>query len=661
MTLITSFTKRSMRAFASIFRFSLRKNTGSLLLYGFLQMVLLPLILLIHLMNAVANHGMYSVTLDIYLPAAFSDCLRLLFPLGAVPLMLVFVIVFSIQLFRYMHGKRSVDLFHALPVGRTPLLLGKYCAGLFSLIVPFLCNILLCLLIGAFYGALGSSTTAFLLHYVLWFLLMTISCFTFAMLIAVCSGTTMEMMVSGTLISVSWPLAVLLVMLLIEELLPGYIPGYDITAITALSPVIAAFVPFAAPLLVLTGTDTISFWFTAWWIFLPVVMLVTAVFTYRRRKSEAAENPLSFPVLKILIRLVTTFAAGLGFGFLMYMFFGLEQSFFIGALAGSIAAHIVAEALYARGFKGMLKSFRWYAVPVVLFVVLYLSLSTGLFGYDIRIPPEEQIASAKISIPQNFYHAEVTDTEGYYYSYDYNQGSFSKEDGTLLTDLLPSTDDPVLLKMITTLHQTAVENNRSLSYPYRLGAFQPWSDTIEIEYSLKNGTVFSRRIPVSAGGRLYESLSTQARAIASDETFRRQSNLAYYLTPAYIESVELSGHWSAQTLRPRDEVLQDLLNALLADSNKFGYFEDETTAPESGPEGAETYADLQSYVTIILNLKDSFSPQEGSVLWTLAGGDPGPVSYTGGTAFTINARCTNTLAFLEDAGWDIASLNQPYS
>ena len=123
----------------------------------------------------------------------------------------------------------------------------------------------------------------------------------------------------------------------------------------------------------------------------------------------------------------------------------------------------------------------------------------------------------------------------------------------------------------------------------------------------------------------------------------------------------LSGHWSAQTLRPRDEVLQDLLNALLADSNKFGYFEDETTAPESGPEGAETSADLQSYVTIILNLKDSFSPQEGSVLWALAGGDPGPVSYTGGTAFTINARCTNTLAFLEDAGWDIASLNQPYS
>ncbi len=97
----------------------------------------------------------------------------------------------------------------------------------------------------------------------------------------------------------------------------------------------------------------------------------------------------------------------------------------------------------------------------------------------------------------------------------------------------------------------------------------------------------------------------------------------------------------------------------LADSNKFGYFEDETTAPESGPEGAETSADLQSYVTIILNLKDSFSPQEGSVLWALAGGDPGPVSYTGGTAFTINARCTNTLAFLEDAGWDIASLNHP--
>ncbi len=117
------------------------------------------------------------------------------------------------------------------------------------------------------------------------------------------------------------PLAVLLVMLLIEELLPGYIPGYDITAITALSPVIAAFVPFAAPLLVLTGTDTISFWFTAWWIFLPVVMLVTAVFTYRRRKSETAENPLSFPGTENSDPSGGDIRRRTRLRFLMYMFF----------------------------------------------------------------------------------------------------------------------------------------------------------------------------------------------------------------------------------------------------------------------------------------------------------------------------------------------------
>lgn len=662
MTLTISFRKHSLREFSSIFRFSLRKNLGTLLLYGFLQMILLPLILLIHLMNVYANRGSYGATEDVLLPSAFSSCLNLLFPIAAVPLMLVFVIVFSIQLFRYMHGKRSVDLFHSLPVRRTPLLLGKYCAGLFSLLIPFLCNILLCVIIGALYGALDAGTAAFLVPRILWFLIMAASCFAFAMLAAVCSGTTMEMMLSGILVSVSWPLSVLLVMVLVESLLPGYMPKYDITAITALSPVVAAFLPFAMPIFSATvsaaeSTASMPVFFTVWWIVLPVAMLIAAVAAYRRRKSESAENTISLPVVKILIRLMTTFAAGLGFGFLMYAIFNMGRAFFIGALAGSVAAHIVAQALYARGFKGMLKSFRWYAVPAVLFFALYFSLATGFFGYDTRIPKADEIASAQIELPQSFYQAQGVN-EGSYYSYDYNRGYFYGEKGETLVSVCPQTDDPAILKEVTELHQTVVENNRSLCYPYRLNTFDQiaWDNNIEIEYTLKNGSVFSRKVPISYGGSLYETLYQKGQAIASSETFRKQSNLAYYLEPEYIDTVDLNGSWSSQTLKPGSAIKQELLDAILADSGNFGYYEDYAAETAEGDLPAAT--DKYGNVTISLNLQSSFSLKEGSVLYDLTGGYSGPVSYNGGASFTVNPRCTHTLAFFEKEGWDIDALNE---
>ena len=95
MTLTTSYRKRIFREFSAIFRFSLRKIRGTLFLYGFLQTILLPLLLLLNI-EAKRNSSLSSPVPS----TAFSDALRVLFPLTAVPLMLIFSVVFILQLFR---------------------------------------------------------------------------------------------------------------------------------------------------------------------------------------------------------------------------------------------------------------------------------------------------------------------------------------------------------------------------------------------------------------------------------------------------------------------------------------------------------------------------------------------------------------------------------
>ena len=651
MTLITSYRKHVLREFSAIFRFSLRKLRGMLFLYGFLQTILLPLLLLLNIESARNSPLSHTVP-----SSAFYDALRVLFGVTAVPLMLIFSVVFVLQLFRYLHGKRSVDFFHALPVGRTPMLLGKYCAGLFSLLVPFLCNVLLCTLIGILYRVFNCAILLWLLSETLWFLLMTISCFTFAMLIAVCSGTTMEMMLSGIFISVSWPLAVLLLLVLAECLLPGYASSYNIAAIMAFSPPAAAFVPFAASMIGDSYTGLVPVSFTVWWIVLPILMLAAAIAVYRRRKSESAENTISMPAIKIFIRMITTFAAGLGFGFLLYMFFSDEKAFFIGVLAGSVAAHVVAEALYSRGFKGMLKSFRWYAVPAVFLVLFYCSLATGFFGYDTKIPKADELVSTQIELPQ-LYPVSTDENSESFVSYSYHQGDFCDENGRILASVLPTAEDSDTFDKILDLHQLAIQNIRSTRYPYQF-QFQNSSlfgsnETVKFRYRLKNGSTFSRTFSVPWNGTFYEEFCKKSQALSASETFLKQSNLAYYLEPAFIESIDLSGIWSSQTLKPNDAVKAELLEALVADSGKFGYYvyaEDSETATKT--EGIPE-------ISVSLNLKSSFIPSQGSVLSHLLGDHSGPVVYKGsGSDFPINPACTHTLAFFEKEGWDLSALNE---
>lgn len=75
-----------------------------------------------------------------------------------IPLLLVFLVVSAIQTFQYMHKRRSVDLFHALPIRRTPLLLGNMAAIGTVLAVITILNLAICGVADMAMGARGTIT-----------------------------------------------------------------------------------------------------------------------------------------------------------------------------------------------------------------------------------------------------------------------------------------------------------------------------------------------------------------------------------------------------------------------------------------------------------------------------------------------------------------------
>lgn len=390
MTSTTSF-RNFLREWKALYVWNLRRSRGmSLLYFG-----LLPLAgpVLTFLVGSVSYSPYYLWEKTVAVNSL------------SLPLTMIFTLVFAIQRFSYMHSKRSVDLYHAMPVRRGPMLLASWSASLTGLLLPLLADALLLLLVNAWIsqGAWYAIPLENVLSLFGGQMFMAAVCLTFCMLMAVCSGTVMDMVISIVLTNCFYPLVILMVMLLGSWLLPGFDGNYSLTLITALAP----FPAMAVAYLLTSGYSSYlfgisypnsspadsPFLFWGWWVLLFVVMLVASFWLYSRRKSESAENDLAFPAPKILLRFLCSAAVGLLAGMVFFLINNNTGSFFIGFLLFSIMAHAVAEALYSRGLKRLIRTLPAYGVMVLCVVALYLSAATGFFGYDTRVPQNVTQAS----------------------------------------------------------------------------------------------------------------------------------------------------------------------------------------------------------------------------------------------------------------------------
>lgn len=390
MTSTTSF-REFMREWKALYGWNLRRSRGISLLYFGLILLVGPI--LAFLISASQSDSMVS--------------LRNMVPVYCgltMPFTMVFVLVFSIQRFGYMHNKRSIDLYHAMPVRRTPMLLASWSAAVTGLLLPLLADIFLFFLLSLTIE-MGDLRLLMLDYFRLFGsqMFLAVVCLTFCMLMAVCSGTTMDMVISIVLTNFFYPLVIFMVMLLGSWLLPGFNGSYSPTLITALAPFPAMIVSmlFAGDYMDAlfgydyTGDNPWVFWI--WWICLLVAMLLSSLWLYTRRKSESAESDLAFPVPKVLLRFLSSAAVGLLGGTILYLINNSQVYFFVGFFCFSVMAHIVTEALYSRGLKHLVRTLPSYGAMALCVVILYLCAATGFFGYDTWMPQNIKSASVATS------------------------------------------------------------------------------------------------------------------------------------------------------------------------------------------------------------------------------------------------------------------------
>lgn len=397
MTSTTSF-REALREWKALYGWNLRRSRGMALLY--FGLILLAGPVLLFLAGSVSSTGL-SIS-AVRSMATVSGALSL-------PITMIFTLVFAIQRLGYMHNKRSVDLYHAMPVRRIPMLLAAWSASATVLLLSLLADVVMMILSAVILGCYDIDVLT--VEYFRIFgsqMFFAVVCLTFCMLMAVCSGTTMDMVISIVLTNFFYPLVILMVMVLGSWLLPGFNGNYSMTLLTALAPFPAMVIG-----LIMAGkyTETLlgsgyhwgtPAFFWGWWVLLLLVMLGVSLWLYTRRKSESAESDLAFPVPKLLLRFLCSAGVGLLAGMVFYLVSTSTVSFFFGFLFFSIMAHAVTEALYSRGLKRFVRTLPAYLAMVLCVVILYCTAATGFFGYATYLPETIQSASVQSGYSANF-------------------------------------------------------------------------------------------------------------------------------------------------------------------------------------------------------------------------------------------------------------------
>lgn len=397
MTSTTSF-REALREWKALYGWNLRRSRGMALLY--FGLILLAGPVLLFLAGSVSSTGLSNSAIRSM--ATVSGALSL-------PITMIFTLVFAIQRLGYMHNKRSVDLYHAMPVRRIPMLLAAWSASATVLLLSLLADVVMMILSAVILGCYDIDVLT--VEYFRIFgsqMFFAVVCLTFCMLMAVCSGTTMDMVISIVLTNFFYPLVILMVMVLGSWLLPGFNGNYSMTLLTALAPFPAMVIG-----LIMAGkyTETLlgsgyhwgtPAFFWGWWVLLLLVMLGVSLWLYTRRKSESAESDLAFPVPKLLLRFLCSAGVGLLAGMVFYLVSTSTVSFFFGFLFFSIMAHAVTEALYSRGLKRFVRTLPAYLAMVLCVVILYCTAATGFFGYATYLPETIQSASVRSGYSANF-------------------------------------------------------------------------------------------------------------------------------------------------------------------------------------------------------------------------------------------------------------------
>lgn len=373
--------------------------------------------------------------------------------------------------FSYLFNSRASGMLHALPIRREGLFFTSYVSGLVGLLVPHLLVWVLTL------AAQAPSGYSNLYTITVWLLVQSALCIIFYSMAVFCvvfTGHILALPVFYGALNV----AIMVISNLIEVLCQRFLYGF-----AGLGDVGNEFLIWMTPVARIiedvewrtmesgnTG-KLFGVWTLVIYLAVAFILVVAALFIYRKRHVEVAGDVVAVPILRPVFRYGVAVCSGLGLGQGLYEWFTVGGDFglAISILVWGAIGYFGAEMLLRKSFR-VLDKWKGCVAVLAVMAVAVACVAFDWTGFVSRVPKQDNVQSVQLYAG---------------HTVPYDSGVYLDE-----ADIT----DPEAIQRILALHKSVVENREQLipedveEYTYL---------DFRMEYTLSNGTRLRRKYNVS--------------------------------------------------------------------------------------------------------------------------------------------------------------------
>lgn len=301
--------------------------------------------------------------------------------------------------FVYLYSRKRTDFYHSLPVRRSRMFWNRVYTGLVYYLVPYVIMEFLTLCIGAARGffslkLMASALALCILHLILYLMVY------FSVVLIFC--------ITGHLLMGTFCLLGLYFYGPMLSLLLGcYRYGFYDTYYMVKPYGLIRFLRESSSPAGLAGQFAAAYGTGEGLGILLMILLLTVVFAvlsyiaYLKRPSEAAGEPMVYPLAALVVKLLVVVPCGMAAGYIFYLIPTSSRRIFwwiFGLILGTILTHGLVETAYQMDFHCFFKKRLQLLATGILVAACALVYQTDLFHFDEYIPSYSQLASVGINM-----------------------------------------------------------------------------------------------------------------------------------------------------------------------------------------------------------------------------------------------------------------------
>lgn len=412
----------------------------------------------------------------------------------------------AISSFTHLHSRKQIDFYHSLPVKRELWFVTAYVSSFIQIMIPCIGSLLIRYGIGSVKGITGKDSLRMLGFVIFVSILSYHLVYTVSAIGMIVTGKLLTGILMTAFLQTWGAFVVSLKEMVMGTAFETYLSMEEATGFGSAPVYVTGQTWESSPLFFYYNMLHVYFQeksmkgIVGLGILAGILLLVLAVFLYKKRPSEAAGKSVAFPVLEPVIKVLLSVSMGIFFANMAASQYEAAEQFplwlfIVGIMAAAFVCCVV-EFIYSGDMKLLLQKKISFGISIAATTLLCIVLQFDLIGYDTYLPDKGKIAA--MSVEFLFDNTDVFEN-----TFSYEKGAEKKR-----MDVLRTED-------FARIYKTA---QNGISYVGK--EIDAWNDEkyvpVKIAYFLKSGQVVYRKYYVD-----YMEMYQCMDSLFADREYRR--------------------------------------------------------------------------------------------------------------------------------------------